>query len=110
MIQSTARIETARASIYLQQLCKHFAHKLAVEFWPNEGRIPFAAGTCRLAANDGILHLTAEAEDAERLAVVQDIVARHLVRFAFREPLRIDWKSRDRSDDDRSVNRMETHL
>ena len=34
MNHSVARVETERASIYLQQLCKHFAHKLPVSFTP----------------------------------------------------------------------------
>ena len=48
MKQSVAEITTERASIYLQQLCKHFAHRLAVEFTPEQGTIPFSIGTCRL--------------------------------------------------------------
>lgn len=34
---STARLETANASKYLQQLCKHFAHKVEVRFDETEG-------------------------------------------------------------------------
>jgi hypothetical protein len=52
MSRSIARIETEHASLYLQQLCKHFAHKLSVEFTPSQGRIPFTAGACVLAADD----------------------------------------------------------
>ncbi len=32
MTQSTANIQTEYASRYLQQLCKHFAHKTPAEF------------------------------------------------------------------------------
>ncbi|QPF89161.1 DUF2218 domain-containing protein [Bradyrhizobium commune] len=91
MNHSVAEISTERASIYLQQLCKHFAHKLAVEFTPEQGRIPFSLGTCRLEAADGRLTLKVEAEDADRLVQVEGIVERHLVRFAFREPPAIVW-------------------
>ena len=41
MSTSHAEIPTASASRYLQQLCKHFAHKLPVTFDPAEGRIGF---------------------------------------------------------------------
>ncbi|GLR86095.1 DUF2218 domain-containing protein [Bradyrhizobium iriomotense] len=92
MIQSVAQVTTERASIYLQQLCKHFAHKLSVEFTPEQGMISFSVGTCRLAAAGDSLTLKAEAEDAERLAQLQDIVTRHLLRFAFRDPPDIVWQ------------------
>lgn len=94
MNRSVAEVKSERASIYLQQLCKHFAHKIPVEFTPESGRITFPeTGTCRLAAADGLLTLEAEAEDAARLARLQDVVDRHLVRFAFREPPVILWKA-----------------
>lgn len=91
MRQSVARVETERASIYLQQLCKHFAHRRPVTFTPEQGRIEFDIGTCRLEAANGILTLVADADDADRLAQLQDVVDKHLVRFAFRAPLKIEW-------------------
>ena len=91
MNHSVARIETDRASIYLQQLCKHFAHKLPVIFTPEQGQIAFSVGVCRLEANDGILTLNAEAEDADRLVQLQNVIDKHLQRFAFRSPLTIEW-------------------
>jgi hypothetical protein len=93
MNHSTAQIATDRASIYLQQLCKHFAHKLPVEFTPERGVIPFSVGTCRLEAADGRLTLKAEAENVDRLAEVEGIVERHLLRFAFRDPPKITWSA-----------------
>lgn len=95
MPRSIARLATDHASTYLQQLCKHFAHKLPVEVTPEAGRITFTIGTCRLTANGGLLTLRAEAEDAARLAELQDVVARHLLRFAFRDPPVIAWRADD---------------
>ena len=34
MIRSIARVPTDKGSRYLQQLCKHWSHNLAVEFTP----------------------------------------------------------------------------
>ena len=68
MQQSMARVQTERAGIHLQQLCKHFAHKLPVEFTPENGEIRFSIGTCRLAAKDRVLTLSAEAADDDVLA------------------------------------------
>ena len=36
--------------------------------------------------------MTVEASDPEAIPQLQDVVARHLERFAFREELAIDWK------------------
>lgn len=90
---SAAAIATPHASRYLQQLCKHFAHKCPVTFEPQSGQITFTMGDCRLGADDGVLNLALAAPDQAQLTQLQDVVARHLVRFAFREELRIDWRA-----------------
>ena len=91
MTNGIARVETERASIYLQQLCKHFAHKLPVTFTPEKGQITFSIGICRLEASDGILVLGAEAEDDARLTQLQGVIDKHLLLFAFRDPPKIEW-------------------
>lgn len=92
MTHAHTEIPTTHASRYLQQLCKHFAHKLPVEFDPAEGKIPFGLGECRLAANDTRLRIDLTAPDAEQMPQLQDVVVRHLARFAFREELAIAWR------------------
>jgi uncharacterized protein len=92
-VQSTVDIETANASKYLQQLCKHFAHKTNVTFDDKLGEIAFTMGDCHLKAHDGILSITVTVPNEAQLAQLQDVVVRHLVRFAFRETLRIDWRA-----------------
>lgn len=51
-LAATARAETEAAARYLGQLCKHFAHKLTVDYdpetKPGEGLIHFPWGACRL--------------------------------------------------------------
>ena len=91
--RSTAAVPTASASRYLQQLCKHFAHKRPVQFDKLTGVIALSAGDCRLAAQDDALVLDLTAPDAESLSRLQETVERHLVRFAFREEMRIDWRA-----------------
>ncbi|MDH7786528.1 putative O-methyltransferase YrrM [Ochrobactrum sp. 19YEA23] len=90
--ESAAAIATAHASRYLQQLAKHFAHKLPVTFDPEAGQISFSIGECRLRADDQFLHLALTSPDQPSLAQLQDVVERHLVRFAFREELAIQWR------------------
>lgn len=87
-----AEVATLNASRYLQQLCKHFAHKRPVTFDERSGQIDFSAGICRLGADDNTLKLALSSADDAQMAQLQDVVARHLVRFAFREELKIDWR------------------
>jgi uncharacterized protein len=91
---SQARIPTQSASRYLQQLCKHWSHKFAVEFTPEKGSIPFAADRrCLLEATPGHLALRIEAADEASIARMEGVVADHLRRFAFREDLGvIAWR------------------
>lgn len=91
--RSVADIATKQAARYLTQLCKHFEHKLPVTYSAATGTLPFPMGTCRLSAQDGTLTLTAEAGSAAALAQLQDVVARHLLRFAFREDLHVAWRA-----------------
>ena len=104
MIRSIARVPTDKGSRYLQQLCKHWSHNLAVAFTPEAGTVVFprnARGadwpgdaTLTLQAHDDSLECRLEASAVEQLEALKDTVARHLDRFAFREaPLRFDWQS-----------------
>jgi hypothetical protein len=88
MVQSQAQVPTASASRYLQQICKHWSHKFAVEFTPEQGTIPFADDRrCEFMAADGILTMRVEAADDATLERTQAVVIDHLKRFAFREDL-----------------------
>jgi hypothetical protein len=91
---SEARVPTASASRYLQQLCKHWSHKFPVEFTPQKGAIPFADDRrCLLEAAPDHLTLRIEAADAASLARMEGVVVDHLKRFALREDLgSIAWQ------------------
>jgi hypothetical protein len=93
MPSSQARVPTASASRYLQQVCKHWSHKFAVEFTSEKGYIPFTDGRiCNLEATPDVLSLRAEAPDAETLERLQRVVVEHIKRFAFREDLgEVQW-------------------
>ncbi len=97
MKQSEAKVTTAMARRYLGQLCKHFAHKIPVvmipEDKPTSGAITFSFGVCRLQATENELVMQAEAADAEALAQTEDVIKRHLERFAFRDTPEIAWQS-----------------
>ena len=92
MTQRTAIIPTPHASKYLQQLCKHFGHKVPVEFTPEQGQITLPFGACDLSADETQLILTVGGE-ADSLDRIQDVIGDHLKRFAFRENIKLNWQA-----------------
>jgi len=91
-MQTTASVATTNASRYLQQLCKHFGHKIETRFDESSGTCLFPTGTVGLAAHDDRLVITVTADDEEALARWREVIWSHLVRFAFREDLAApDW-------------------
>lgn len=90
-VRSEARVATPRSARYLGQLCKHFAHRIPASYEAGQGRIEFPSGICELEAAGDLLILRASAADSPSLAQVEDVVARHLERFAFRDKPEINW-------------------
>ena len=93
VMQSEARVATAVPRRYLGQLCKHFQHRLPVACDETQGRIDFPTGVCTLDAGamPDTLLMRATAPDEASLLKLEDVVGRHLERFAFREPLAVHW-------------------
>lgn len=92
---STAKtcFETEKASRYLQQLCKHFSHKVDVKFTPDAGHITLPMGSCDLDAGSGkTLNISVRAANAAALEKTKDVIEKHLERFAFREDYSLDWQ------------------
>lgn len=91
MTISKADVATESASKYLQQLCKHWSHKMVTEFDPAKGRVDFPSGAqLFLEADSSVLHLKLEAPE-DSIERMEGVVADHLKRFAFREELVFDW-------------------
>lgn len=100
---ATAVVPTASASRYLQQLCKHWAHNLAVEFDANSGKVIFPRdargadwpgdGVFTMQAAPDALTCRIVASSPGQLVGLKGAVERHLNRFAFREgELAFDWR------------------
>lgn len=100
---SIARVPTASASKYLQQVCKHWQHNLAVIFdagggtivFPRDGRGgPWAGdGLVTLTAHPDLLECRIDASEPAQRDGLKGALARHIDRFAFREaPLSYDWQ------------------
>ncbi len=92
MPRETAQVPTSNGARYLQQLCKHWSHKLDVQLTENEGIVRFPNAVATMTAGPDALAVTVEAEDDETLQRMKGVVASHLDRFAFREaPLPFEW-------------------
>jgi len=92
MYASTARVPTKTGAKYLTQLCKHWAHKFPVELSEGRGVVRFPSASAEMRAGNDVLTVIVEAENAEALERMKDVVAKHLDRFAFREaPLPFSW-------------------
>ena len=94
MSLSVARVPTQSASRYLQQLAKHWSHKMEMSFTAEEGMILFPNGSkldMRAASETLDIVLTVPVDGD--VAQMRQVVASHLDRFAFREaPLTFDWR------------------
>ena len=90
MSASHGHAETAGARRYLTQLCKHWSRRFEVRFDDTTGEIALPSGPCRLKAEPDRLEIALEADAAE-LDRVEQVVADHLRRFAFREPFEVTW-------------------
>lgn len=102
-VSSSAIVPTASGSKYLQQLCKHWQHNLAVTFTADHGTVVFPRdargadwpGDATVTFDAGVdaLEVRIDASDPGQLDGLKGAVARHLDRFAFREaPLAFDWR------------------
>lgn len=100
---TTAAVPTDSGSRYLQQLCKHWSHNLAVEFTAEHGMVTFprdvrgadypADAIATFDAGAAVLNVRIDASSAEQRDALKGVVASHLDRFAFREaPLPFDWR------------------
>jgi uncharacterized protein len=100
---SEAAVPTKSGSRYLQQLCKHWAHNLTVEFTPERGTIAFPKDVrgadypgdalVTMDARDDALDVRIDATSPAQRDNLKEVVARHLDRFAFREaPLAFAWR------------------
>ena len=74
MSQARAIVPTAHASRYLQQLCKHWAHKFAVEFTPEHGQIDLGDDRLVILDADAEKLTTTVKTSAENLDRLQDVV------------------------------------
>ena len=91
---SVARVPTRSASRYMQQLAKHWAHKMEVRFDAQEAVIAFPNGSrLEMRADSETLDCALSVPDGEEAGRMRTVVEEHLNRFAFREgALTFQWR------------------
>ena len=88
-----ASVPTVNAAKYMQQLCKHWSHKLEVDLSEQKCVVKFPTAVATFDAGADALQVTIEGEESEAIERMKGVVASHLDRFAFREaPLKFDWR------------------
>jgi hypothetical protein len=85
MLVSQAHYATPNASKYLQQLCKHFAHKVTVSYDEKQGTVMLDPGPADMTADTTGLTIRVTAEDAKGIIGARFAFDIHLVTFAHRE-------------------------
>ena len=95
MVTSTAVVPTDAAGRYAKQLLSHLGRKAGVEpvdGEPEGGLLHLSAGTGIVRPRPDHLLLEANAADVEALALVEDVLGRHLERFGARRALEVTWR------------------
>jgi len=99
--QQTAAVATGfvaceKPERYIQQLVKHWGHKMATSYDEGDGMgaFPFSQLTnAVMCARDGGIAITLTTADMEENERMRGVIERHIDRFAFREtPLDYEWK------------------
>ncbi|WP_018717850.1 DUF2218 domain-containing protein [Arhodomonas aquaeolei] len=92
MVTTRATVTTEKPAVNLKKLCRHFGHKVEARFDDERGEVHFPFGDIEMAAGEGVLVLSGRAGDGESLARLEQVVGDHLVRFAWKESLQVDWR------------------
>lgn len=91
MLHSTARVVTDRPHRYIKQLVSHMGHKVPTELDEERGCIMFSRGSCLLVASTARFDMIVKAGAADAVAAVEDTITRHLLRFATKDALTVEW-------------------
>jgi hypothetical protein len=90
-LSASAFVLTSRPERYIKQLVSHFGNKVEAQLTNEGGRLQFDFGVCDLKAAPTGIELIGTAEDAAQLAILKDVVGRHLIRFGANDELTVSW-------------------
>lgn len=87
-----AQVATTNPARLINRLCKHFRHKIDVEWNDVEATLTFPMGACYLTSGSGVLRLECRAANETELEEVGQVVSSHLIRFAGDEVEAVAWQ------------------
>lgn len=90
-METTAIVQTEKASRYMKAMINHFGSKVNAAYEGNNGHVDFGFGRCEMQADETALTLRAMGKNAGEISGVERIIGSHLVRFAQKEELSISW-------------------
>jgi len=94
MAGAIARVPTTNGAKYVNQLCKHWSHKLEVDLSEGKGSVRFPSAFVEMKAGAESILVEISADNADEVDRMKGVVSRHLDRFAFREaPLLFEWQA-----------------
>lgn len=93
MRKSSTKLTIERPERYAKQLASHIGHKAqSVAEVDGVTTITFGfGGTGTISVNSDSVLLTAQADSQENLDKAQDVLGRHLLKFAKLEDHKLDW-------------------
>jgi len=87
-------VATSRPGVYINRLCRHFAHKVNAKWDTESGYIIFSIGRCLLNTDLKGLQIRCEAPDDQQLQELMGVIKSHFDRFAVKEDqLQLQWPS-----------------
>lgn len=84
-------IEIERPARYGKQLASHLGRKSGVDVTSNGWVLDIRDGRAEIIPGEHNLTLIASAQDRATCEIIQDVLSRHLQRFAPEVSLTIDW-------------------
>lgn len=92
MFSSHANVTLISASASMKKLCRHFSHKIETEFDDESGFVRFPFAQVELKADGQQLSIQVEADDQQGLEKGRDVISSHLLRFATRQQVELNWE------------------
>lgn len=91
MLFQQGYMNSSEPSRYMTRLCYHFSKKIEVQYDEVQGLAHFPWGRCTLTALEEGIRFACEAEDADLMTQVRNVIDSHVVLFSRRAPLQVIW-------------------
>ena len=87
-----ATVDLDQPGKMLLRLCKHFEHKVSVTYSETKAHMEFIIGSCDAEVIGNALHFICRSNEKNENQEIQNVIERHLVRFARKEDINFGWR------------------